>query len=132
MSPTSYRAAPPRVVLSFKVAGASRDRNRPADSSVVHDGFVTASLLDELRARLDDDCIQADPDVVAAYAQDRAIFERPGTGAVLVMPRTTADVVATVEAARSVGVPVVTRGAGTGLCGGANAVDGCIVLSLPA
>ena len=49
---------------------------------------------------------------------------------VLVMPRHTDDVVAAMAAARAAGVPVVTRGAGTGLCGGANAVDGCIVLSL--
>ena len=87
-------------------------------------------LLDELRARLPDDCIQADPDVVAAYAQDRALFERPGTAAVVVMPRHTTDVVATMAAARAAGVPVVTRGAGTGLCGGANAVDGCVILSM--
>ena len=96
----------------------------------MHDGFVTASLLEALRAGLDDDCIQADPDVVEAYAHDRAIFERAGTGAVVVMPRTAADVVATMHAASSVGVPVVTRGAGTGLCGGANAVDGCVILSM--
>ena len=32
--------------------------------------------------------------------------------------------------AREHGVPVVARGAGTGLSGGANAVDGCVVLSL--
>jgi glycolate oxidase len=62
-------------------------------------------LLQALRARLDDDCIQTDPDVVAAYAQDRAIFEHAGTAAVLVMPRSTAEVVAAVEAARSLGVP---------------------------
>ena len=28
--------------------------------------------------------------------------------------------------------PVVARGAGTGLSGGANAIDGCVVLSLEA
>ncbi len=58
------------------------------------------------------------------------MFEHAGTAEVLVMPRSTAEVVAAVEAARAAGVPVVTRGAGTGLCGGANAVDGCVVLSL--
>ncbi len=93
-------------------------------------GFVTASLLDELRSRLADDCIQSDPDVIASYAHDRAIFERAGVGAVLVMPRTTADVVATINAARTAGVPVVTRGAGTGLCGGANAINGCVIVSM--
>ncbi|MFZ4720260.1 MAG: FAD-binding oxidoreductase [Ilumatobacteraceae bacterium] len=87
-------------------------------------------LVAELVARLGDDCVQTDPDVIEAYRQDRAIFEQAGTAAVLVMPRTTADVVACMEVARLTGTPVVTRGAGTGLCGGANASDGCILLSL--
>lgn len=88
------------------------------------------TLLDELAARLPADCIETDPDVLLAYAQDRAIFEQAGTAAVLVMPRTTAEVVAAVQAAAAAGVPVVPRGAGTGLTGAANAVNGCVVLSL--
>ena len=88
------------------------------------------TLLDELAARLPADCIETDPDVLLAYAQDRAIFEQAGTAAVLVMPRTTAEVVAAVQAATAAGVPVVPRGAGTGLTGAANAVNGCVVLSL--
>ena len=107
-------------------ATAMIDRER---STFGHDGPVT-DLLEALRARLDDDCIQTDPDVVLAYAQDRAIFEHAGAAAVLVMPRSTAEVVAAVDAARAVGAPIVTRGAGSGLCGGANAVDGCVLLSL--
>ncbi len=87
-------------------------------------------LLEELAARLPADCIQTDPDVLAAYAQDRAVFEQGGTAAVLVMPRDTAEVVAAVEAAKAVGAPIVTRGSGTGLTGGANAIDGCVLLSL--
>ena len=88
------------------------------------------TLLQELTARLDADCIQTDPDVVAAYSQDRALFERPGTADVLVMPRSTEEVVAAMQAAAAANVPVVTRGAGTGLCGGANASDGCMILSV--
>lgn len=88
------------------------------------------SLLDELQARLPADRIQVDPDVVGAYSQDRALFERPGTAAVLVTPRSTAEVVAAVQAAAAAGASVVPRGAGTGLCGAANAVDGCLMISL--
>ena len=91
---------------------------------------MTARLIDEVRRRLPDDCIQVDPDVVGSYGQDRAVFEQPGTAAVLVMPRSTADVVAALEAARSCGAAVVTRGAGTGLTGAANAVNGCVMLSM--
>ena len=88
------------------------------------------SLFEELSARLPAECIQTDADVVAAYGQDRAIFEQGGTAAVLVMARHTADVVAAVAAARAAGVPIVARGAGTGLTGAANAIDGCLLLSL--
>lgn len=80
--------------------------------------------------RLPGECVQLDPDVVASYSQDRAIFEQPGRAAVLVIPRDTAEVVATVEVANVLDVPIVPRGAGTGLTGAANASDGCIVLSL--
>ncbi len=88
------------------------------------------TLIDELQGRLAADCIETDPDVIAAYSHDRAIFEQAGAAAVLVMPRSTADVVACIDAARAADAPVVTRGAGTGLCGGANASNGCIILSL--
>jgi glycolate oxidase len=88
------------------------------------------TMLDELLARLAPDRVQTDADVVAAYGQDRAAFEVAGTAAVLVSPRSTEEVVAVVEAARASGVPIVPRGAGTGLTGAANAIDGCILLSL--
>ncbi len=87
-------------------------------------------LIDALTSRLPEDCLQFDNDVVEAYSHDRAIFEGHGTASVLVMPRTTEQVVAAVEAAREADVPIVPRGAGTGLTGAANAVDGCMVLSL--
>jgi glycolate oxidase len=41
-----------------------------------------------------------------------------------------AEVARVVRACGELGVPVVPRGAGTGLSGGANAVDGCVVLDL--
>ena len=42
----------------------------------------------------------------------------------------TSEVQQVVAVCAQFGVPVVTRGAGTGLSGGANAVDGCLVLDL--
>ncbi len=88
------------------------------------------AILAELSARLPADRIQTDSDVIAAYSQDRATFEGAGSAAVLVHPRSTAEVVAVIEAARAAGVPIVPRGAGTGLTGAANAIDGCVMLSL--
>ncbi len=87
-------------------------------------------LLSELHARLPDQRIKTDVDVVAAYGQDRAVFEAAGTAAVLVTPHSTDEVVAAMEAAKAANAIVVPRGAGTGLTGAANAVDGCMILSL--
>ncbi len=91
---------------------------------------MASNLIDALNTRLPAECIQQDRDVIDSYSQDRAIFEGRGTASVLVMPRNTAEVVAAVEAANAAEVPIVPRGAGTGLTGAANAVDGCIILSL--
>ena len=53
----------------------------------------------------------------------------PGSPSAVVRARTTDEVVATMEVATQFGVPVVTRGAGTGLSGGSAALDGAITLS---
>ena len=89
-----------------------------------------ADLLTELQARLPEQRIKVDPDVVGAYSQDRAIFEGHGTATVLVTPHSTEEVVAAVLAAKAANAIIVPRGAGTGLTGAANAIDGCMVLSL--
>ena len=84
--------------------------------------------LEELRGRLPADVLVEDPDVVAAYAVDRAGQEH-GTARALARVRTTEQVSTCLEVAERHGTPVVTRGAGSGLCGGANALDGCLLLS---
>src|SRR5690606_3698381 len=60
---------------------------------------------------------------------DRASTVRPGRPLAVVRAASTAEVQATVRVASTHRVPIVTRGAGTGLSGGAAAVDGCITLS---
>ncbi len=89
-----------------------------------------SALLEELSSRLPAECIQTDTDVIASYSQDRALFVSAGSAAVLVMPRSTDEVVAAVAAANAADVPIVPRGAGTGLTGAANAINGCMMLSL--
>jgi glycolate oxidase len=73
-----------------------------------------------------------DPDVLASYRQDQAApgLLDAGMPAAVARPATTGEVQAAVVAAARAGVPVVPRGAGSGLSGGANAIDGCLVLSL--
>ena len=85
---------------------------------------------ERLFADLPPDRVVTDPDVLAAYARDDAAWAEAGKSIALVRPTSTAEVAAVVGACAAAGVPIVPRGAGTGLSGGANAVDGGVVLSL--
>jgi len=76
--------------------------------------------------------VVTDPDVLASYRGDEASRDLAPAGmpAALIRPRTTGEVQAAVRAAARNGVPIVPRGAGSGLSGGANAIDGCLVICL--
>jgi glycolate oxidase len=93
--------------------------------SNVH-GEVVAALAEGLPAG----AVVVDDDVVAAYSVDRAMFCPVGKALVLVHARSTADVQHVMRVASRHSVPVVPQGARSGLSGAANAVDGCILLSL--
>ncbi len=71
-----------------------------------------------------------DGDVVGAYARDQAPLAPAGLPVALVRAKSVDEIVTTLRFANERLIPVVTRGAGTGLAGGANAVDGCILLSV--
>ncbi|SDP68682.1 glycolate oxidase [Klenkia soli] len=88
----------------------------------------TPAWLAELTEALGAGSVLTDPDVTAAYARDQAMLAHAGTPAAVVLPRTTAEVSAVMRIASAHGVPVVPRGAGSGLAGAANAVDGAITL----
>ncbi|WP_030760249.1 FAD-binding oxidoreductase [Streptomyces sp. NRRL F-2664] len=87
---------------------------------------LRASLLEGLPA----DALLTDPQVTASYATDMASFCAAGTPAAVVLPRTVEQVQHVMRTATALRIPVVPQGARTGLSGGANATDGCIVLSL--
>ncbi|MFD3747698.1 FAD-binding oxidoreductase [Nocardia sp. NPDC058633] len=85
--------------------------------------------LGSLISALSDGAVLVDPDLLAGYRHDWARDPDAGTPLAVVRARGTADVAATLRWAHAHKVPVVPRGAGTGLSGGATAVDGGIVLS---
>ena len=89
---------------------------------------ATAAWVSELQDALGADGVLLDPDVTASYARDQAMLAPAGTPAAVVLPRSTAEVVAVMQVAARHGVPVVPRGAGSGLAGASNAVDGAITL----
>ncbi|GHA70918.1 FAD-binding oxidoreductase [Streptomyces termitum] len=88
------------------------------------------TLHEALRAGLPADAVLTDPDVTASYAHDMAGFCTAGTPAAVVLPRTVEQVRHVMRTATELRVPVVPQGARTGLSGGANASEGCVVLSL--
>jgi len=85
--------------------------------------------LPELAAMLPSDALLTDAGALEAYRRDRALDPAAGVPLVVALPRTTAEVQAVVRWAAAHGIPVVPRGAGTGLSGGATAVDGGVVVS---
>jgi glycolate oxidase len=87
-------------------------------------------LVEALSRVLPGDRIVADPGVLAAMSHDEAEWAPAGRAAAGVRARSEAEVQQIVRICAELGAAVVPRGAGTGLSGGANAVDGCVVLDL--
>lgn len=91
---------------------------------------ATSAWIGELNEALPEGRVSTDPDVLAAHSHDEAGLVPVGQPVALVRPQSTQEVQNVLRLASAHRVPVVPRGAGTGLAGGANAIDGCIVLSL--
>ncbi|MGN9842362.1 FAD-binding oxidoreductase [Nonomuraea sp. H19] len=85
--------------------------------------------IDALVNSLSDARVLTDPDVIDSYARDRTFLE-PGKPLGVVLAASRDDVVTTMKWASEHRVPVVPRGAGTGLAGASVAGDGAIILSL--
>ena len=91
---------------------------------------VNAGLISALGRGLPGDRLVIDPDVLAAISHDDAEWAPVGRAAAGVRARTEDEVRHVVRTCAEFGAPVVPRGAGTGLSGGANATDGAVVLDL--
>lgn len=83
----------------------------------------------ELFSALPPGRVLTDPDVVASYRHDEAEWAPHGAPLAVIRPESTAEVATVVRTCAEHRIPVVTRGAGTGMSGGANAVDGCVILA---
>ena len=91
---------------------------------------MSGDALHELLAALPEDAVVVDPATVENHRRDRADLCPVGSPLALVRPRTTEQVQTVMRWATRHRVSVVPQGARTGLSGGANAVDGCLLLSL--
>lgn len=98
----------------------------PAQPVLTADDPVVLDLM----AALPSGRVVVDADVVRSLSRDQAAGAPAGEPVAVVRARSTDEVRRVVETCLRHRTPVVARGAGTGLSGGANAVDGCVVLSL--
>jgi glycolate oxidase len=90
--------------------------------------MITPTLIDDLRRLLG-------PRYVLTAKEDVVVYEQDGSfmcvmPEVVALPASTQEVAGVVRLARAAGVPIVPRGSGTGLAGGAVPAEGGIVLSL--
>lgn len=90
-----------------------------------------ADVVALLRAQLGDR-VDTTPEALTDARADKSGHAASGTPLAVVNATSIDDVQATLRIATATGTPVVTRGAGTGLAGGANAGTGEICLSLRA
>ena len=87
------------------------------------------SILARLRAILPDDSVIGAPAETRAYECD-TLSAYACLPLAVVLPRSTAEVSAVLAACSAMGVPVVPRGAGTSLAGGALPTADCVVLGV--
>ena len=83
-----------------------------------------------LRDAIGEDYVLTDPDRVEAYRYDWSKSDEAGQPLVVVRPATVEQVQAAVRWAAENRIPIVPRGAGSGLSGGSLAVQGGLTLSV--
>jgi glycolate oxidase len=88
------------------------------------------TFVDELGEALPHGAVVTDPDILEGYRYDRTDWITPGHPAAAAFPTTTEQVAAAVRVAARHRTPIVPRGAGSSLAGGASAIDGCVVICL--
>lgn len=91
---------------------------------------VSTTQLQGLIDAVGESNVITNPATIDNYRWDRANDPNAGTPVVVVRATSSEDVQATVRFASANGMPVVVRGAGSGLSGGSSAVDDGIVLSM--
>jgi len=109
-------------------AGRVPDIVQGAEAPRASYGQVTREVLAKLRAAVGTDLILNDPADMATYAYDGTFLETAPD--CVILPETTDHVQAIMRVATEDRIPVVSRGAGSGLAGGTVPLAGGIVLSM--
>jgi glycolate oxidase len=95
-------------------------------------GIVTDGFIDALRGRLPDLRVLTDEVDREAYRRDETQYVPAGLPGAVALPTETAEVVEIVRVCAEFDVPIVPRGAGSGLSGGAAGIDGALTVAFTA
>src|SRR5713226_1368854 len=87
-----------------------------------------AALIRALKDAVGDAYVLVEKEDVVVYEQDGSILQVMPE--IVVLPARTEEVAAVVKAARAANVPIVPRGSGTGLAGGAVPAEGGVVIAM--
>src|SRR4030042_1191706 len=90
--------------------------------------MIEFALVEELKAIAGDENVLTSPEELLCYSYDGTVLQH--LPEIVVLPRTTEEVAATVRLAHRERIPIVPRGAGTNLAGGTIPSRGGIVISL--
>jgi len=94
-----------------------------------HPDATTQELARRMTAAVGEPNCISDPGGLSVYECDGLTHGRVRP-ALVVLPATTEEVVEVVRLAQAAGRPIVPRGSGTGLSGGARPTPGCVVVAL--
>ena len=90
----------------------------------------SADVLSALASALAPDALIVDRDVTRSLSHDDAEWAPCGEPLAVIRATSSDQVAAVVRICARFGVPVTARGAGTGLSGGANAIEGGVIIAL--
>ncbi len=93
-------------------------------------GIVNDAFLADVRSGLPGLRLLADPVDRESYRRDETAYLHPGLPGAVALPTTTAEVAELVRICGRHDIPIVPRGAGSGLSGGANGIEGALTLAL--
>ncbi len=102
----------------------------PSPPAPVLGGARRAAFLEALAAVVGPRYLLTRAEALACYETDASIARPGGAPLAVALPATTAEVAALVQQAAAHGVPVVARGASSGLAGGATPTPGALVIGL--
>jgi len=114
-----------------EILGADAGRRQSDVPSIRTMAVGTSSIAARLREVIPGERVIDDPSTLLPYSYDASFWSlrQRRTPSAVVVPETTAEVVAVVRIANETEIPIVPRGAGTGQTGGAIAPEGGIVIS---